>query len=1480
MKSKRHNFGRLLVGLLVLIGLTATYFGWRYASDSAMSLANDRFQIKMIRIKSAIHERMLAYKQVLRGGVGLFNASSDVSRQEWHDYVNSLQLNENYPGIQGMGFAKWIAPANLADHITQIRREGFPDYIVKPAGARTEYTSIIYLEPFDARNQRAFGYDMFSEVTRRTAMEMARDSGKTAISGKVILLQETKSDVQNGFLMYLPVYRGAAPANVTQRRAALVGYVYSPFRMNDLMQGVLGKTAPDVALQIYDGLDMSASKEMFKSDDIKSNHHSLFTDTREIEFNGKVWTLRFSSLPAFESDIDTGTPEIIAISGLALTALLSLLLWSLLSTRERAFGLANAMTSAVRESEERFRSVVDTAADGIVVVSENGIIESCNAAAQNIFGYSSEEMVGNNFNMLMSGVDSSQGEGFFERFLRTNENRSTGIGQEMVGLRKNGISFPMDLSVGEIHTGNQRKFTGMVRDITEQKLAQQKLNDQVRFITELQDTIPTPVYFKDVAGHYLGFNRAFEEFFGIDRDNMLGQSVSALYQHYPDVAAFHLQKDAELFNDLKPQSFEATIPTRQGERYVMYSKAPFFQEDGTLAGLIGVVYDVTERKQAEEVLQKTMRLQRAILESASYAIISTALDGTILLFNPAAERMLGYKAEELIGKATPAIIHLPEEVVAHAKIISEELGQNIEPGFEVFVAKTREGSIDENEWTYVRKDGSHVPVLLTVTAQRDENNEITGFLGIASDISERKAFEVALRDSEERYRMMAEHSSDMISRFSTDGTLSYVSPASATLLGYESSAMLGKSLFEWIHPDDREMVRQKLMMVLDNYVLDTLTCQVRSIEGHYIWMETSLRGLKESAPGGDRLIVGVSRDVTERVQATANLNRFKNILDNTLDMLFMFEPDTLRFVYLNKGAVEKMGYTSEELLQMAPYQIKPLIPEKKFREMIAPLLSGEKQSLNFETVHRCKDGSDFPVEIFLQLVREVDGHGLFIAIVRDITERKKVDRLKNEFVSTVSHELRTPLTSIRGALGLVAGGVAGELSIQAKSLIDIAYKNSERLVRLINDILDIEKIESGKMVLDLQRQDLMPIIEHAVEANRAYGEAYGVTFKITSALDGVKVEVDQDRLLQVMTNLLSNAAKFSPANSQVEIAVRPGKYGVRVMVIDKGTGIPETFRSSIFQKFSQADSSDTRQKGGTGLGLSISKAIVEKMGGEIGFETKEGMGSVFYFELPESCETGICLTRIENALHGNLLRVLICEDDEDIAVLLGLILSGGGYASDVAHNAMQAKALLQKNHYDAMTLDIGLPGQDGIALIRELRAQEATAHLPIVVVSAQAEKGRAEINDGYALVGWLDKPIDRTNLLKQLNELVINKDATRIPVILHIEDDPDIRQIVSSIGHEIAEFDHASTLTEATEKLCQKHYDLIVLDLGLPDGSGMAVMPLLKKLNHHTPVMIFSGANIAQKEAGQVASVLVKSRTSNQELLDTITQLVTQKVKN
>jgi signal transduction histidine kinase len=252
----------------------------------------------------------------------------------------------------------------------------------------------------------------------------------------------------------------------------------------------------------------------------------------------------------------------------------------------------------------------------------------------------------------------------------------------------------------------------------------------------------------------------------------------------------------------------------------------------------------------------------------------------------------------------------------------------------------------------------------------------------------------------------------------------------------------------------------------------------------------------------------------------------------------------------------------------------------------------------------------------MQLVRRPHERPIFVSVARDASERQKIDRMKSEFISTVSHELRTPLTSIRGSLGLVVGGAVGPVNESTLKLIGIAYTNSERLVRLINDILDIEKFESGSMRFDLQPHTVHSLLEQAVDTNRAYGEQLGVRLHLSPDSPDVLVNVDPDRFQQIMSNLLSNACKFSAAGAAVEIAAKLDGNALRISVSDDGPGIPLEFRSKIFGKFSQADSSDTRQKNGTGLGLSIVKAMVEKHNGSVTFDSTVGVGTTFHLTLP------------------------------------------------------------------------------------------------------------------------------------------------------------------------------------------------------------------------------------------------------------------------
>ena len=379
----------------------------------------------------------------------------------------------------------------------------------------------------------------------------------------------------------------------------------------------------------------------------------------------------------------------------------------------------------------------------------------------------------------------------------------------------------------------------------------------------------------------------------------------------------------------------------------------------------------------------------------------------------------------------------------------------------------------------------------------------------------------------------------------------------------------------------------------------------------------------------DGTVVGVScivEEITERKHREQALHEaqenYRHIFENANFGIYRVTPDG-RPIHVNPPLAQLNGYDSEtEFLAAVGDVGDGWYVEPDRRSLFLSRLNKDGIVANFDPeIRRHKTGERIWVSENAWLVRGEDGEIVYYeGTVQDITERKMAERRKSEFVSTVSHELRTPLTSIHGSLGLIKGGAAGILPGKLKSLLDIAYNNSNRLVRLIDDILDIEKFEFGKMEVHLQPTEVMPLIEQAVEANKGFADERGVKIVVRDALPGVEVQGDEDRLMQVMANLLSNAVKFSSRGDAVEIGVSRQECFVRVGINDNGPGIPKQFRDRIFDKYSQADASDSRQAGGTGLGLSICKTIVEKHGGDIGIDTEDRKGSTFFFRLPELCE--------------------------------------------------------------------------------------------------------------------------------------------------------------------------------------------------------------------------------------------------------------------
>jgi PAS domain S-box-containing protein len=344
----------------------------------------------------------------------------------------------------------------------------------------------------------------------------------------------------------------------------------------------------------------------------------------------------------------------------------------------------------------------------------------------------------------------------------------------------------------------------------------------------------------------------------------------------------------------------------------------------------------------------------------------------------------------------------------------------------------------------------------------------------------------------------------------------------------------------------------------------------------------------------------------------------RTLLDNVIDAIITIDEHGL-IQSFNKAAERIFGYPQSAVLA---HNVSMLMPEPDRSQhdqyMSRFNNSGEARVIGVagrELFGLRQNGEQFPMELSVSEI-QYQGERRFIGVIRDITERKRIDQMKNEFVSTVSHELRTPLTSITGALGLISGGALGEMPEAAMGMLQIAHKNSQRLGLLINDLLDMDKLVAGKMTFNFSQQPLLPLIEETLQSNQSYADEYGVSWNLQTADDDIRVRVDALRLQQVLANLLSNAAKFSPAGSQVQVRTELREGFVRISIEDQGSGIPAEFHNRIFGKFTQHDSSDTRQKGGTGLGLAISKQLIERMHGRIGFDSPPGRGACFWIELP------------------------------------------------------------------------------------------------------------------------------------------------------------------------------------------------------------------------------------------------------------------------
>jgi len=790
--------------------------------------------------------------------------------------------------------------------------------------------------------------------------------------------------------------------------------------------------------------------------------------------------------------------------------------------------------------------------------------------------------------------------------------------------------------------------------------------------------------------------------------------------------------------------------------------------------------DVDRRREIRdaEALLTTGALQSAIFNSANFSSIATDAAGVIQIFNVGAERMLGYAAADVVNRITPADISDPQEVVSRARALSAELGTAITPGFEALVFKASRGIEDIYELTYIRKDGSRFPAVVSVTALRDAQERIIGYLLIGTDNTARKQIE-----------------------------------------------------------DERMKLDQRLR---DQHFY------TRSL------IESNIDALMTTDPRG------VITDVNKQMEALTGCTRDELI-----------------------GAPFKGYFTDPERAELA---INRVLSEGKVT--------------NYELTARDRDGTLTVVSYNATTFHDRDRRlqGVF-ASARDMTELKAIERaltqknaeledasrMKSEFLANMSHELRTPLNAIIGFSEVLGDGLLGDMTEKQRRFIGDIFKSGKHLLSLINDILDLSKVEAGKMLLDLDTFEIAPMLSNSLSIVKGQAAVRHVRLDMQVASNLSALTADARKVKQIVYNLLSNAVKFTADGGDVilradrvtrdDVGALPGDWAgrtfplatsdfsefLRLSVRDNGIGISPDGLEQLFKPFSQVDSGLSRQFEGTGLGLAMVKLLVDLHGGVVAVESAVGAGSCFTVWIPMRGRSGADVVspplRVPNAREaaGGTRTALVVESNYRSAELIRVQLEAENFTVIHARSSEDAIIAAQREPLALITLDIMMPDVDGWAFLEQLKSIPSLRSVPVVIISILADRTK-----GFALgaAAVMQSPVSRQELYDTLAMLGLSPVSgdQRIRVLV-VDDDPKAVDLIAvRIGGMASEIFRALGGREAIEIAQRERPDLIVLDLMMPDMDGFDVVEALNAnpATADIPVVVVTASAVTADERARL----------------------------
>src|SRR6266852_8205153 len=1155
-----------------------------------------------------------------------------------------------------------------------------------------------------------------------------------------------------------------------------------------------------------------------------------------------------------------------------------------LSERKRA-------QEALAKSEKWFSTTLASVGDAVIATDMNGAVTFLNPVAQVLTGWSLEEARGKSMDLVFDIVNAETRlpvENPVKKVFR--EGKIVGLADHTVLLSKDGREFDIEDSAAPILTDSREGF-GVVlvfRDITEKKLADEETKRQKELLQLILESIADGVVVADSNGKFLIFNAAAEQILGIGATEATPDKWSDQYGVYlPDTVTQYPPDQLPLVLAIRGENVDAVElfirnPQVPEGRLLSINGRPLKRADGTLQGGVVVYHDMTERKRTEEALRRSEQRYHLLFDSNPHPVWVYDLKTLAILdVNHSAVRNYGYSREEFLS-LTIKDIRPPEDV----------------PALLESAAKASPETETSGAWRHRKKDGTLIDVEITshplVYQGRDAR------LVVATDITMRKRAEEALQTSEEKFRSVVQTAHDAIVSADSHGNITDFNRGAEVIFGYSSQEAIGKPLAVLMPDRFKELHQRGFKRYLEtgeaHVIGKTVELAAKRKDGTEFPVELSLSSWKARA---GLFFTAVMSDITDRKRAEEVLRqseeRFRLLVSEVTDYaILMLDPEG-RIASWNAGAERIKGYKAREIIGQHFSRFYPTEDVERGKPAHELKVAGEQGRFEDEGWRVRKDGSRFWANVVITAMR--DGTGRlrgFAKVTRDITEHKRTQELlvqaqeeavraskfKDQFLSTMSHELRTPLNAVLGFSDLLADERYGLLNDRQRRYVGHINTGGKHLLKLISDILDLSRIEAGRM--ELTREDVAVAAAFAEVISALYPLAEKKSQALLQEVEpNLHVHADAMRFKQVLTNLVGNAIKFTPEGGRIKLVARQVDDQVRIEVRDNGPGIAPEEQQRIFEAFFRlAQTGNARE--GTGLGLAITARLVELHGGKLEIESKPGDGTCFYFSLPllaiapnEPPQATIPALRA-----GKTPRILVIEDNAATGLLIQSQLTSSGYETLRCDQPERATEMAAEQQPDAITLDLLMQPVHGLQVLLQLKNDPRTLKIPVIVVTIADEPA---IGSALGADEYLVKPVDKATLLSAVERCLRSRGgAAPARPILVVEDDASTREMIEELltarGYSVIT---AADGAQARARVALALPELVILDLVLPKMSGFELLAEWRgsPRTADLPVFVLTSKDLTKEEEKYIhahaESLFRKQNSWREPLIKQLERVVT-----